>query len=117
MGQEELALVSEPLIQMARHYRARGFAVRAADGLLGGGERRIGIGRVGFGVGAVDSDGWTLGPGVQRLKRTIPPVCFATCRFIPAGLDVEPSQANDQHTKGKEDLKRHMQEDFQKSKW
>ena len=42
---------------MARHYRARGFAVRAADGLVGDGERRIGTGRVGFGVGAVDSDG------------------------------------------------------------
>ena len=45
---------------MARHYRARRFAVRAADGLVGGGESIIGTGRVGFGVGAVDSDGSTL---------------------------------------------------------
>jgi hypothetical protein len=40
--------------------KTRGFAVGAADGLLGGGGRRIGTGRVGFGVGAVDSDGSTL---------------------------------------------------------
>jgi hypothetical protein len=56
----------EQYIQMARHYRTGGFAVRAADGLVGGGERIIGTGRVGFGVGAVDSDRWTLRPGDLR---------------------------------------------------
>jgi len=54
---------------MARHYRARGFAVRAADGLVGGGERRIETGRVGFGVGAVDSDGSTQGPVDPRVDQ------------------------------------------------